>query len=453
MRLFRAGVLASVIAASLFMGVGCSSNDDSSETKTGNYILVTDTPTGWASYTGTKDLADGTVTPPANYGGNGAASGKIYTVSTRSALLSALSGTDAKIIYIDGMIDMTEGMLPSTAAGSTTALDNWIKTKASALTNTTNYGDVAQKVTSLATWKTWYAAGNTNTAAEGGVYKKARSSLSNSYGSQIRISVPSNTTILGLTATSGIKGGCIKISNVSNVVIRNLTLQDSFDPFPQIEAGDGFNANWDVIEISNKCKYIWIDHCTLQDTIATTDDDFDHVSLGDGTNLKYQVFDGLCDIKQANDFVTVSYCKIQNHDKTSLIGHSSSYTDDLKHQTITLHHNYYHNCGQRLPMVRMATIHIYNNYYVRDGGRTNSYCIGLREQNSVYAENNYFGEGVNSTSNNQGNYYFTGNYGAEDMGNAAWNPINYYSYTASSAADAKADVLANAGAGVWTVKK
>ena len=547
MRLFRAGVLASVIAASLFMGVGCSSNDDSSETNdvqnnedgavvtsvtinqttanlvvgdeltltatvngtnltdtsvawvssrpdvakvengkitalskgtaritatananttksaycdvtvtsslTGNYILVTDTPTGWASYTGTKDLADGTVTPPANYGGNGAASGKIYTVSTRSALLSALSGTDAKIIYIDGMIDMTEGMLPSTAAGSTTALDNWIKTKVSAMTNTTNYGDVAQKVTSLATWKTWYAAGNTNTADEGGVYKKARSSLSNSYGSQIRISVPSNTTILGLTATSGIKGGCIKISNVSNVVIRNLTLQDSFDPFPQIEEGDGFNANWDVIEISNKCKYIWIDHCTLQDTIATTDDDFDHVSLGDGTNLKYQVFDGLCDIKQANDFVTVSYCKIQNHDKTSLIGHSSSYTDDLKHQTITLHHNYYHNCGQRLPMVRMATIHIYNNYYVRDGGRTNSYCIGLREQNSVYAENNYFGEGVNPTSNNQGNYYFTGNYGAEDMGNAAWNPINYYSYTASSAADAKADVLANAGAGVWTVKK
>lgn len=449
----RSGTASATITATTVNGKTATCEVTVTASLTANYILASDTPTGWASYMGTKDLAGGTVTPPTNYGGNGASASKIYTVSTRADLLSALSGTEAKIIYIDGMIDMTEGMLPATASGSTTALDTWIKTKAAALTDTSKYGEAASKVTSFATWKTWYAAGNTNTADESGVYKAARSSLSNSYGSQIKISVPSNTTIIGLTKESGIKGGCIKISGVTNVVLRNLIIQDAFDPFPQIEKGDGFNANWDCIEISGSCKYIWIDHCTLQDTIATTDDDFDHVALGDGTNLKYQVFDGLCDIKQKNDFVTVSYCKLANHDKTSLIGHSASYTDDLKHQTITLHHNYYYNCGQRLPMVRMATIHIYNNYYVREGGRTNSYCIGLREQNSVYAENNYFGDGVNPTSNNQGNYYFKGNYGKDDAGTAAWNPADYYSYTADSAADARTDVIDNAGAGVWTVKK
>ncbi|WP_296330410.1 Ig-like domain-containing protein [uncultured Treponema sp.] len=421
-------------------------------------ISASDTPTGWASYTGTTYFDKSTANTPPDAskgasGGYGASSSKIYTVSTRSALLSALSGTDKKIIYIDGMIDMTDGLLPAKANTSSTALDSWIKSQASSLTNSSSYGDVSSKVTSLATWKTWYASGVKSTADESGVYKTARSKLSGNYGSIIKLNIQSNTTIIGLTDNSGIKGGCIKISGASNVVIRNLFIQDSFDPFPQIEKGDGFNANWDGIEISNASKYIWIDHCTIQDTIATTDDDFDHIKLSDGVELKYQVFDGLCDIKQASDFVTVSYCKFANHDKTSLIGHSSSYTDDLNHQTITLHHNYYYNCKQRLPMVRFATIHIYNNFYETSGGRGNSYCIGLREKNRVYAENNYFGSGVTPTSNSQGDYYFTGNYGYSNAGSAAWTPSEWYSYEADTASNAKTDVTDNAGAGVWAVVK
>jgi len=423
-----------------------------------NVISASDTPTGWASYTGTTYFDGSTSNTPADStkgtsGGYGASSSKIYTVSTRSALQSALSGTDKKIIYINGMIDMTDGMLPASASGSSTALDSWIADQVSALTDTSKYGSVSSSVTSLATWKSWYAAGNTNSADESGVYKTARSKLSSNYGSIIKLNIPSNTTIIGLTSASGIKGGCIKISGKSNIVIRNLFIQDPFDPFPQIEKGDGFNANWDGIEISSSSKYIWIDHCTIQDTIATTDDDFDHVSLSDGTSLKYQVFDGLCDIKQANDFVTVSYCKFANHDKTSLIGHSSSYTSDLNHQTITLHHNYYYNCKQRLPMVRFATIHIYNNYYLADSnGRGNSYCIGLREQNRVYAENNYFGSGVTPVSNSQGSYYFTGNYGYSDSDStAAWTPSAWYSYDLDSADDIPTIVTADSGAGVWEV--
>lgn len=393
-------------------------------------IRVTDVPTGWASYTGTKDLAGGSVTSPTKYGGNG---GTVVTVSTRSDLQNyAKKGN--YVIYVDGMIDMTDGMLPSKASESTTALDNWIKSKSSV-------------ATSLATWKTYYAGGNTNSADESGDYKKNRQTLANAWSSLITINVASNTTIIGLTNESGVKGGCFKIGAKSNVVMRNLIIQDAYDPFPQIEKGDGFNANYDAIEISGGSKYVWIDHCTLRDTISKTDSDFDTVTLKDGAEKKYQVFDGLCDIKQASDFITVSYCKFMDHDKTQLIGHSADYTDDTNHQTITLHNNYYLNCGQRLPMVRFATIHIYNNYYDTDGtGRKNSYCIGLRENNKVYAENNYF-ENVTPISNSQGSYYFTGNYGYDNTGSAAWTPSSYYTYTPLSAEDAKADVIENAGAG------
>lgn len=447
---------ATITAKCVYGGKSATCEVTVTGTSSGKTISASDTPTGWASYTGKTYYDKTTENPPADStkgtsGGYGAASGKVYTVSTRQNLQKALSGTDKKIIYIDGMIDMTDGMLPAKANASSTALDSWIKTQVANLTDTSKYGSVASNVTDLATWKTWYAAGVKSTADESGVYKTARSSLSNNYGSIIKLNVPSNTTIIGLTESSGIKGGCIKISGASNVVIRNLFIQDPFDPFPQIESGDGFNANWDGIEISNSSKYIWIDHCTIQDTIATTDDDFDHIKLSDNEELKYQVFDGLCDIKQASDFITVSYCKFANHDKTSLIGHDKKYTSDLNHQTITLHHNYYYNCNQRLPMVRFATIHIYNNFYEAPSGRGNSYCIGLREQNRVYAENNYFGTGVTPTSNSQGDYYFTGNYGYSNTGNAAWTPSEWYSYEADSASDVPSIVEENAGAGVWSV--
>ena len=409
---------------------GTPSEPDNPPTDIEKAIRVTDVPTGWASYTGTKDLAGGSVTSPTNYGGNG---GSVVTVSTRSDLQNyAKKGN--YVIYVDGMIDMTDGKMPSKASESTSALDSWIASKSSV-------------ATSLATWKTYYAGGNTDSADESGAYKTNRQTLANAWSSLITINVESNTTIIGLTDESGVKGGCFKISGKSNIVMRNLIIQDAYDPFPQIEDGDGFNANYDAIEISGGSKYIWIDHCTFRDTISKTDSDFDTVTLSDGAEKKYQVFDGLCDIKQASDFITVSYCKFMDHDKTQLIGHSADYTDDTNHQTITLHNNYYLNCGQRLPMVRFSTIHIYNNYYDTDGtGRKNSYCIGLRENNKVYAENNYFGN-VTPVSNSQGSYYFTGNYGYDNTGSAAWTPSSYYTYTPLSAADAKDDVTENAGAG------
>ena len=77
----------------------------------------------------------------------------------------------------------------------------------------------------------------------------------------------------------------------------------------------------------------------------------------------------------------------------------------------------------------------------------------LRENNRVYAENNYFDSSVTPVSNSQGSYYFKGNYGYSNTGSAYWTPSNYYTYTADGASSVPAIVKANAGAGVWTVSK
>jgi pectate lyase len=359
-------------------------------------------------------------------------------------------------------------MLPTSASESSTALDSWIATEAAKLTNSTSYGTVSTEVTNLATWKTWYASGCTNTADESGVYAAARSKLSSNYGNKIKVKVPSNTTIIGLDSDCGFKGGSVQIVGATNVVIRNLVIQDAFDPFPQIQNGDGFNAEWDAIVVQGS-SYVWIDHCTLQDKIAVTDDDFDHVKLSDNVEKKYQVFDGLIDVKGnssgsvPSDFVTISYCKIANHDKVGIIGHSdSSDAYDANHLTVTLHNNYYLNCTQRLPRVRFGHVHVFNNYYQNDGeGRSNSYCFGVGKNAYIYAEKNYFGNKINyvatmMSSSKPGYITLVDNAGVSKLdgvtSTTTWTPSNYYSYEAVSADDSLVeDVIENAGAGVWSV--
>ncbi len=435
---------------------GNDSSSNSGNTASTCTISAGDAPTGWANCIRTSDLAGNSVTPPdSTKGTTGGYGGTAVTVNSRSDLIKYAEKGNY-IIYVNGIIDMSNGLLPDSAAGTTDALDSFIR------------ANTAGSYATLAAWKSAYGSACSADADESGTLAEIRSRLSSTYGSTIKLIPASNTTIIGLTSKSGIKGGTIQISSVSNVVIRNLIIQDAFDPFPQHEKNDGFNANWDCIQIQSS-RYIWIDHCTLQDTIASSDNDFDHVAVqatyGSSctTGEKWQVFDGLCDIKKASDFITVSYCKFYNHDKTSLIGHSDSYTGDTNHQTITLHHNYYLNCRQRLPMVRFATIHIYNNYYETDSSseRSNSYAVGIRRNSRIVAENNYFGSGIcYSFKDSYGTLYTSGNTDnsikgctSEISSSMPWTPANYYTYTLDSASDLNTSIPSNAGAGVWAVSR
>ncbi len=368
---------------------------------------------------------------PTGYAGVGFTSfydaSKVKTVTTKKDLVDYAKKGGWTII-VDGMIDMSEGMLPTTGGSSTAALDTFVKAK-SEYSTYAEYNEALIK--SVSAGEDW-----TNP-------------LNSSYGAVIRLTVASNTAIIGKSAGSGIKGGSIYINGKSNVIIRNLTVQDGYDPFPNHEAGDGWNAQQDTIAIRNS-KNVWIDHCTLEDTL--------HLLTG-ANGEKWQTYDGLCDITNTSSYVTVSNCILRNHDKTMLIGSGSS---DVSGGFITIDHNRFINCGQRLPMTCYKNMHIYNNSYERDSSAYYNQQASIAARYSAYtiiAENNYFGTGVTecitASTKASGKCYQSGNVfksGSCALSTQSTKPFTIdYNYSLDDASEIPTLLAASAGAGVVTI--
>lgn len=464
-------------------------------------ISLTDTPTGYAGY--------GYTTSP-------------YYTGSRTITIRATDANAAEtlknyankgnyVIYIDGMIDMTYNstyggsMLPTSWNDDNAALGKFIAAQYNSSTMTTN----VSKIESWSAWRQAYSAFCTQTGDNSDYSSSAAKTASTidryqyelvkAWKSQIQIPLASNTTIIGLTSRSGIKGGSISISGVNNIMIRNLHLQDAFDPFPHHETSsgktDGWNAEYDCITIQDKNSYIWIDHCTFEDTISVGWTNFAGVKTGfnesaitaypcnaSGTATTsgyemWQTYDGLCDIKGKTTNVTVSYCVFRNHDKTMLLGSDDDEkvgNDVLDNtaKTITLHHNYFDSCVQRLPFVRTANIHIYNNYFRHAG--TNGYdqkaSIQIRAKAWVISEYNNFGTGISYRYNGhkateEKNYtsatklYDANNEGVSKTATEKWTTVTEKPFTTGYTseydnASALPTILpANAGAGVWTVQQ
>ncbi|WP_262367191.1 hypothetical protein [Campylobacter concisus] len=113
-----------------------------------------------------------------------------------------------------------------------------------------------------------------------------RKNLANEWKKLIVVPVASNTKVIGLGENSGIKGGSFLLKNVQNIAIRNMNTLDAFDPFPDIQKNDGFNAQYDGVSIDSS-KNIWIDHCHFKDTVELS-----HVNLADKELTKWQTYDG-----------------------------------------------------------------------------------------------------------------------------------------------------------------
>ena len=389
-----------------------------------NSISASDKPVGYA-----------TITPQTGTG---------TTVTTKTELVNALK--KGGLIYVSGTIDVSEGCLPSTAGGTTAQLDAFVAANSTYST--------------YSAFKTAYAGAcssstnDKNSNSPESTYGSVMWTLNKAYGNKIKLYPISNTTIIGLDGAV-IKGGTFQISGVSNVTIRNLTIQDAYDPFPHHEAGDGFNAQWDGIAVLNSSNNIWIDHCTIEDTMKYTT-----VTTSSGSE-KWQTYDGLCDITKSSTNVVVSYCFFKNHDKTMLIGSSSS---DLNGGNITIHHNRFLNCGQRLPMTCYPNMHIYNNSYERDSDAYYSQqaCIAARYgAYTIVAENNYFGSGVTNcitaSTDAEGKCYQSGNVfvsGSCALTTQSTKPFTpSYEYTLDNASDIPTILIENAGADVWSVQK
>lgn len=168
------------------------------------------------------------------------------------------------------------------------------------------------------------------------------------------ISVKSHKTLDANGTYIRIRYFALRIDQQENIIIRNIHF-----------ASDGQNrgGSGDAITIINGSKNIWIDHCTFEN-----------------------FYDGLVDITEQSDMVTVSWCHFKNHDKTMLIGASDNSTGDIGKLHVTIHHNYFDGTNQRHPRSRFGWIHIFNNYF-KDMG---SYAIASCADAKTHIENNRF---------------------------------------------------------------
>jgi pectate lyase len=229
--------------------------------------------------------------------------------------------------------------------------------------------------------------------------------------------VGSNKSIVG-NAGATIRGCGLTLRTSRNVIVRNIN----------------FTAwNDDAINIEQSSTNIWVDHN----------------SFSNG-------YDGAVDIKRGSDFVTVSWNRVFNHDKSMLLGHSDgNASQDVGHLRVTYHHNWFDRSTQRHPRVRFGNpVHVYNNYYNGNSG----YGVASTENAGVLVESNYFenvkdpfhrGEGSSDPGNLVArNNHLVGSGAGDAGGSVARIP---YSYSVDSASSVKSIVTGSAGAGRITV--
>ncbi|MGC9664974.1 pectate lyase family protein [Planosporangium sp. 12N6] len=307
-------------------------------------------------------------------GGASAGPDQISVVRDRAGLVRALGGDNAtnganatpKIIVVAGTID---GNVDDAGRTLTCA-------------------DYADPAYSLPAYLTAYDPATWGTSAvPAGPLEDARVRSAGNQGRRVKITVGSNTTIVGVGPHARILGANLVLDKVDNVVIRNLTFEDAHDCFPSWDPTDGATGNWnslyDNVSLTG-ATHVWIDHNTFTD--GANPDSGQPLHFG----RPYQVHDGELDITKASDLVTVSYNHLRDHDKTMLIGSSDKPGNDVGRLRVTIHHNRFTDLGQRAPRVRYGQVHVYDNLYEVPSGADYGYSWGVGVQSHIYAENNYF---------------------------------------------------------------
>ena len=163
-----------------------------------------------------------------------------------------------------------------------------------------------------------------------------------------------NITIEGVGNDAYFNGFGILLRNSSNVEIRNLGFINFMD---------------DGISIDTDNSNLWIHN-----------NDFYYGSAGgDADQAKG---DGSLDIKKSK-YITVSYNHFWDSGKCCLVDASTGEGSNY----ITYHHNWFDHSDSRMPRVRNANVHVYNNYF--DG--VSKYGIGAAGGgSSVFSEANYY---------------------------------------------------------------
>ncbi|MES5822730.1 pectate lyase [Streptomyces sp. RG80] len=296
-------------------------------------------------------------------GGSAADAEHVYTVSTWAEFKAALkAGGDApKIIRVNGMIDaVSEGCEAFVTGGYD--LQQYLKDYDPAV-----YG---------------------NDKVAMGPQEDARVASAAKQDTEIKANVPSNTTIVGVGKKSGILGGSLQIKGVSNVIMRNLTIEAPLDCFPKWDPTDdkntgNWNSEYDAVVVYGT-DHVWLDHNTFTD--GRYPDSERPVYFG----KVFQQHDGLTDIVRGSNYVTVSWNRFQDHDKNMLIGNGDGLaTTDGGKLKVTMHHNRFEGILQRSPRVRFGQVDVYNNHYVVNEEQKDDYYIfGVGISSQLHATDN-----------------------------------------------------------------
>lgn len=189
--------------------------------------------------------------------------------------------------------------------------------------------------------------------------------------------IGSNKTLIGIGANAGIKGKGLRIDNVNNVIVRNLTISD-INP-GVVFVGDGIWVSY--------ADHVWIDHNRFHNIgrqmIAS--------GFGAATNvtISWNNFDGNTNYSH--------FCDGKHYWGLLLGGNP---------QTITISNNWFQEISGRAPHVDSpsSVIHLVNNYYhnaqpTQSGGFFHALDAGSATVN-VLVEGNYFANIETPITNN-----------------------------------------------------
>ncbi|MFD7133105.1 pectinesterase family protein [Streptomyces sp. NPDC059894] len=237
------------------------------------------------------------------------------------------------------------------------------------------------------------------------------------------IVVASDKTVVGVGDTGETVHGELQLRpGTHNVVIRNLTIRDS-----AVEGDwDCKDTDFDGIQMDT-VHHVWVDH-----------------------NRFSRICDGQLDIRKDSEYVTVSYNRFEDNNKTFGLG----WTGNVRTQ-ITVDHNLFANTKQRNPSVdNAAYAHLYNNYLTAQadpGDPVWTYGNWSRGRTKMVIENSYYRDvqhpyQADATAELvQRGSVLRNTTGRHDEWGAAFDPRDFYAYRLDPAAAVPALVTRYSG--------
>ncbi|MBB2947286.1 pectate lyase [Actinoplanes lutulentus] len=236
------------------------------------------------------------------------------------------------------------------------------------------------------------------------------------FGDMIRVGP--DKSIIGAGPGAELVGGGLFLDRSRNVIIRNLTIRDSYIP-GDFDGKSADNDN-DGIRLDT-ADHVWIDHVKIE-----------------------RVGDGGIDVRKDSDHVTLSWNVISDINKALGVGWTSNTVTKL-----TAHHNWVRNTVQRnWSLDNTEAAHLYNNYLTE----VTQYGTMSRNNAKVVVEDSVFDQ-VNdplvvhgpAAQLVQRRNLFTGTAGRTDSAGTAFDPAAFYAYVPDPASRVKDLVRRYAG--------